>query len=127
MSAPSIISSTSKAATMAIDIITRIHSAFGFEPLQCPKEGNQFDDLVQALKAALGPSSGLDSADVDVEYLTALMRDYLSSEKDWSRFAFGNASKGYTRNLVDDGNGKSNLVCRHFLCRPRRRCIVPVP
>lgn len=95
---------------MAIEIIHRIHSAFGFEPLQCPKDGNQFDDLVQALKTALGPSSGLDSADVDVEYLTALMREYLSSEKDWSRFAFGNASKGYTRNLVDDGNGKSNLL-----------------
>lgn len=103
---------------MAIDIINRIHTAFGFAPLDSPKNGNQFDNLVQALKTALGPSSGLDSDDVDVEYLTALMREYLSSEKDWGRFAFGNASKGYTRNLVDDGNGKSNLVSRRLLCRP---------
>lgn len=94
---------------MAVDVIARIHSAFGFDP---EKGDNQFDALVQALKKALGPSSGLDSDDVDVEYLTALMRDYLSSEADWSRYALGNPSKGYTRNLVDDGNGKSNLVRR---------------
>ena len=94
---------------MTADIIARIHSAFGFE---AKDGGNQFDQLVQSLKTALGPSSGLDSADVDVEYLTALMREYLSSDADWSRYALGNASKGYTRNLVDDGNGKSNLVSR---------------
>ena len=71
---------------------------------------NNFDKLVQALKDALGPSSGLTSDDVDVEHLTRLMKDYQSDEVEWSRFAFGDASRGYTRNLVDEGNGKSNLV-----------------
>lgn len=84
---------------------------------------NSFDKLVQALKDALGPSSGLTSDDVDVEHLTRLMQDYQSDEVEWSRFAFGDASRGYTRNLVDEGNGKSNLVSNSlpgalFPCTP---------
>ncbi|KAK3400053.1 RmlC-like cupin domain-containing protein [Sordaria brevicollis] len=71
---------------------------------------NNFDKLVQDLKDALGPSSGLTSDDVDVEHLTRLMKEYQSDEVEWSRFAFGDASRGYTRNLVDEGNGKSNLL-----------------
>jgi hypothetical protein len=71
---------------------------------------NRFDDLVLALKEALGPCSGLTSADVDVEHLTRLMRDYDSDPREWSRYAMGDESRGYTRNLVDEGNGKSNLV-----------------
>ncbi|KAG7138680.1 Cysteine dioxygenase like protein [Verticillium longisporum] len=92
---------------MAIDIINQIHSAFGYGSSKA--DVNKFDRLVQALKTALGPSSGLDSDDIDVDYLAALMRDYVSAEKDWAKYAFADASRGYTRNLVDDGNGKSNL------------------
>lgn len=78
----------------------------------CRKDAvaNKFDDLVLALKDALGPSSGLTSDDVDVEHLTQLMRDYASDPREWARFAMGDESRGYTRNLVDEGNGKSNLV-----------------
>ncbi|KAK3318684.1 RmlC-like cupin domain-containing protein [Apodospora peruviana] len=71
---------------------------------------NQFDDLVVALKDALGPSSGLTSDDVDVEYLTRLMAEYDSNPEEWSRFAMDDAHQAYTRNLVDEGNGKSNLL-----------------
>ncbi|KAJ4300178.1 hypothetical protein N0V88_002847 [Collariella sp. IMI 366227] len=71
---------------------------------------NQFDNLVQALKDALGPSSGLTSDDVDVDHLNQLMRDYASDTREWSKFAMGDESRAYTRNLVDEGNGKSNLL-----------------
>ncbi|KAL2164716.1 hypothetical protein VTH06DRAFT_11 [Thermothelomyces fergusii] len=71
---------------------------------------NRFDDLVLALKEALGPSSGLTSDDVDVGHLTRLMREYDSDPREWSRFAMGDENLGYTRNLVDEGNGKSNLL-----------------
>ncbi|KAK4099619.1 cysteine dioxygenase type I [Parathielavia hyrcaniae] len=71
---------------------------------------NRFDGLVLALKEALGPSSGLTSEDVDVDHLHRLMRDYDSDPREWSRFAMGDESRGYTRNLVDEGNGKSNLL-----------------
>ncbi|KAK1825702.1 RmlC-like cupin domain-containing protein [Podospora conica] len=73
-------------------------------------EANRFDDLVVALKEALGPSSGLTSDDVNVEHLTRLMKEYNSQEREWVRFALGDESRGYTRNLVDEGNGKSNLL-----------------
>ena len=72
---------------------------------------NRFDELVLALKDALGPCSGLTSDDIDVEDLSRLMQDYCSDEREWSKFAMGDPSRGYTRNLVDEGNGKSNLVC----------------
>lgn len=71
---------------------------------------NRFDDLVIALKEALGPSSGLTSDDVDVEFLTQLMAEYDTDRQQWSRFAMGDQNQAYTRNLVDEGNGKSNLV-----------------
>jgi hypothetical protein len=74
---------------------------------------NRFDDLVLALRQALGPSSGLTSDDVDVDHLDRLMRDYDSDPREWSRFAMGDESRAYTRNLVDEGNGKSNLVGHH--------------
>lgn len=71
---------------------------------------DRFDGLVAALKEALGPSSGLTCDDIDIGYLTQLMRKYDSSGDEWKRYAFGDSSRGYTRNLVDEGNGKSNLV-----------------
>lgn len=73
---------------------------------------NLFDDLVELLKEALGPSSGLTSADVNVNFLARLMKLYDSRDRNWSKYAFGDRSRGYTRNLVDEGNGKSNLVSR---------------
>lgn len=71
---------------------------------------SQFDSLVLALKQALGPSSGLTSDDVDVGHLTRLMESYDAKEEGWLPYKFGDASRGYTRNLVDEGNGKSNLL-----------------
>ncbi|KAF4997859.1 hypothetical protein FGRMN_3560 [Fusarium graminum] len=75
---------------------------------QCQQ--NRFEELVQRLKDALGPSSGLTSDDVDVDYLQHLMEGYDSSNNLWSKYAFGDRTRGYTRNLVDEGNGKSNLL-----------------
>lgn len=69
-----------------------------------------FEKLVQELKDALGPSSGLTSDDVDVEHLTRLMEEYDPADKGWRTYFFGDKGRNYTRNLVDEGNGKSNLV-----------------
>lgn len=72
---------------------------------------NAFEKLVQDLSAALGPSSGLDSEDVDPHDIERLMEKYVSDETEWGLYAMSDASRNYTRNLVDEGNGKSNLVC----------------
>ena len=38
------------------------------------------------------------------------MANYISCEPEWQQYAFADASRNYTRNLVDEGNGKSNLL-----------------
>lgn len=73
-----------------------------------PKD--KFHQLVDDLSRILGPSSGLTSVDVDLKHLEELMSSYVSNESDWKKYAFSDLSRGYTRNLVDEGNGKSNLV-----------------
>lgn len=73
-------------------------------------EGRDFDDLVLALKDVLGPSSGLDSKDVDLNSIMSLMEKYDATEQGWVPFAMADPEIPYTRNLVDEGNGKSNLV-----------------
>lgn len=95
---------------MALNVLpTAVPIDFG--PIDLPfVEQNLFDDLVVLLKEALGPSSGLTSADVNVNFLARLMKLYDSRDMNWSKYAFGDRSRGYTRNLVDEGNGKSNLV-----------------
>lgn len=71
---------------------------------------NPFDRLVDDLRQTLGPSSGLTSDGIAVEHLQRLVEAYKSEENDWARYAFPDHTRGYTRNLVDQGNGKSNLV-----------------
>lgn len=71
---------------------------------------DEFHRLVRALSDVLGPSSGIDSADVDENDLIRLMEAYTSRENQWHPYAFSDPSRNYTRNLVDEGNGKSNLL-----------------
>jgi len=75
-----------------------------------PGRQDSFHKLVSGISKILGPSSGLTSEDIDVTQLQQLMEDYVSNEQDWSRYAFPDPSRGYTRNLVDEGNGKANLL-----------------
>lgn len=71
---------------------------------------NKFDALVRSLSEMLGPTSGINSEDVNPDELQALMAAYNSDEPEWKKYDWQDASKCYTRNLVDKGNGKSNLV-----------------
>lgn len=75
-----------------------------------PPPDSAFEKLVQDLSAALGPSSGLDSDDVNPLDIQRLMERYVSEPSEWAPYALGDNSRAYTRNLVDEGNGKSNLV-----------------
>lgn len=84
------------------------------EPEPCTQH-SAFEKLVEDLSAALGPSSGLDSSDVDPMAIQLLMEKYVSNSDEWGSFALEDASRTYTRNLIDEGNGKSNLVWRLLL------------
>lgn len=75
-----------------------------------PEASDLFHQLVSSLSRILGPSSGIDSEDVDDKELRSVMEQYLSNEKEWEKYALADGSRSYTRNLVDKGNGKSNLV-----------------
>ncbi|KAM5441224.1 Cysteine dioxygenase [Microsporum ferrugineum] len=74
------------------------------------KGKDAFHKLVEDLSAVLGPSSGLDSDDVDPMDIQKLMEGYVSNPQEWQRYALADTSRAYTRNLVDEGNGKSNLL-----------------
>jgi cysteine dioxygenase len=71
---------------------------------------SEFENLVDKIRSALGPSSGIDSNDVDCEHLINLMRMYNSKEDGWGKYALVDPSRNYTRNFVDHGNGKANLL-----------------
>ena len=66
--------------------------------------------MVSGIKSLLGSSSGIDSDDVDIDDLMDLMRTYFSEESQWKQLALGDPSRNYTRNLVDECNGKANLL-----------------
>ncbi|KAI1979557.1 Cysteine dioxygenase [Ophidiomyces ophidiicola] len=74
------------------------------------RPSDEFHKLVQELSDILGPSSGLDSDDVDPMDIQQLMEGYISDPKEWMHYALADPSRAYTRNLVDEGNGKSNLL-----------------
>ncbi|KAF2125768.1 cysteine dioxygenase type I [Dothidotthia symphoricarpi CBS 119687] len=69
-----------------------------------------FQALVQSLSEKLGPCSGINSDDVDENELQQLMQGYCSDESEWGKYFFPAPNMNYTRNLVDKGNGKSNLL-----------------
>jgi cysteine dioxygenase len=80
------------------------------EPHQELQTTSKFDILVQSLKEKLGPTSGINSDDVDPAELQELMAAYDSEYAEWKKYDWRDKEKCYTRNLVDKGNGKSNLV-----------------
>lgn len=71
---------------------------------------NSFQALIESIADSLGPTSGLDSDDVNVDHLLSIMQSYISDEFDWHSYALSDASRNYTRNQVDDTNGKSNVL-----------------
>lgn len=88
---------------------TSVAPAAQQNPFTMP-EMNAFEQLVQDLSDCLGPTSGLDSDDVEPMDIVKIMDGYTSRKSEWAEFALADASRAYTRNLVDEGNGKSNLV-----------------
>ncbi|OAD66319.1 hypothetical protein PHYBLDRAFT_7545, partial [Phycomyces blakesleeanus NRRL 1555(-)] len=66
--------------------------------------------LISDIHKVLGPDQGLDSKNIDAGEIIRLMEQYSSNSKDWAKYAMFDHSRAYTRNLIDDGNGKFNLM-----------------
>ncbi|KAJ8687121.1 hypothetical protein QAD02_022919 [Eretmocerus hayati] len=62
-----------------------------------------FGELIDKLHEAF------ETNDVDIDYVQELMASYKSNPQDWKKFAKFDRYR-YTRNLVDEGNGKFNLM-----------------
>ena len=71
---------------------------------------NPFQSLIRSITTILGPHSGIDSPSISPSTLISLMKSYTSSDPDWLRYAFADPSLVFTRNLIDRGNGRSNLL-----------------
>lgn len=85
---------------------------------------DRFQKLVASLSEKLGPSSGINSEDVNERELQKLMEEYQSDESEWEKYFFPAEcpTVPYTRNLVDKGNGKSNLVSLKWLSTECEQC-----
>jgi cysteine dioxygenase len=77
----------------------------------------KFQKLIDRLSEILG-SSGIDAEHVSATQLCDIMTAYESTSEDWMPYVseWPNADQPYTRNLVDSGNGKYNLVSHASLC-----------
>ncbi|KAI8853304.1 RmlC-like cupin domain-containing protein, partial [Chytridium lagenaria] len=73
--------------------------------------------LITALYAEMGDKGIHEMDKVNVDRVKHLMASYVSNKQDWEKFAHFDPRK-YTRNLVDDGNGKFNLM---VLCWPENQ------
>ena len=82
--------------------------------ISCPESivqpENTFEQLVLGIKSVLTKSPGFDFSDIDPEPLSLLLENYKSNREDWSKYAHENKDQCFTRNLVDRGSGKHNLV-----------------
>jgi cysteine dioxygenase len=80
-----------------------------------------FDSLVQNLKNCF-EDPGDQNEKIQADHLQSLMRAYASKRSEWDRFALGDPDMAYTRNLVDKGNGKYNLVRQRRLLHGLKQC-----
>jgi len=72
-------------------------------PSHKPPAARDLQHLIQLLYEAFAGD------EVDVDYVTELLESYKSNPRDWAKFAKFDRFK-YTRNLVDEGNGKFDLM-----------------
>lgn len=73
---------------------------------------NAFQQLAQGLNYHLESSPGSAFKDINHQPIIQAMEGYKSRSSEWDKYAHKNAKQCFTRNLVDPGNGKHNLVCR---------------
>lgn len=66
-------------------------------------EPNTLEDMIKGLRIIF------DQEHVNVEQVKKYMGEYKSNPVEWQKFAKFDAHR-YTRNLVDEGNGKYNLI-----------------
>lgn len=74
-----------------------------FTDLKSIRAPENLKDLIQQLHKVFAQDK------INIDYVKALMESYKSNPREWKKFAKFDPHR-YTRNLVDEGNGKFNLM-----------------
>ena len=69
-----------------------------------------FSQLVKDLSLSLNQSKSETFSGIDPEPIIRAMEKYTSKHDEWAKYAHGDEKHCFTRNLVDRGNDKYNLV-----------------
>lgn len=77
--------------------------SYGTKGYLPPASISSLDELIAHLRDIFA------SPEVDIDLVQAVLRSYKSNPADWKKFAKFDEYR-YTRNLVDEGNGKYNLM-----------------
>lgn len=81
-------------------------------PVPQRQKDTAFHQLTRDLNSIMAHSPGSDFSDIDPQPIISLMEGYASKASDWLEYAYRDKDQCFTRNLVDRGNGKCNLVGR---------------
>ena len=75
---------------------------------------DQFHTLVQELSGYIDTAQSLAFSEIcDPNAVIQRMKQYQSYTREWARYAYKDEAQCFTRNMVDRGLGKSNIVCLH--------------
>ncbi|KAL2053893.1 hypothetical protein ABVK25_005822 [Lepraria finkii] len=69
-----------------------------------------FRQLVQGLSCYLASSPSSAFKDINHRLIIKAMENYTSQSSEWDKYAHKNEKQCFTRNLVDPGNGRHNLL-----------------
>ena len=76
---------------------------------------DDFHNLVQDLSGYLDTAHSLAFSEIcDPNAVIRRMKQYRSDRVEWGRYAHEDGNQCFTRNMVERGLGKSNIVCWHM-------------
>ena len=71
-----------------------------------------FHTLVQELSGYIDTAQSLAFSEIcDPNAVIQRMKQYQSNTREWAKYAYRDEAQCFTRNMVDRGLGKSNIVC----------------
>lgn len=80
-------------------------------------QGQQLDafhNLVRELSGYLDEAPSLMFAEIcNPDTVIQKMREYRSDRSEWAKYAHEDGNQCFTRNMVERGQGKSNIVSQH--------------
>ena len=75
---------------------------------------DEFHNLVRELSGYIDTAQSLAFSEIcNPSTVIQRMKEYQSDRSDWAKYAHANGDQCFTRNMVERGVGKSNIVRRH--------------